>query len=68
MSVRPTTATWLSRSACRVDSLNSSPSKSNKLSKMTAVDWDEVKRLAADFQKAQLSSTLQRFVFVDITL
>ncbi|XP_048505536.1 E3 UFM1-protein ligase 1 homolog isoform X2 [Athalia rosae] len=27
---------------------------------MTAVDWDEVKRLAADFQKAQLSSTLQR--------
>ncbi|XP_043279761.1 E3 UFM1-protein ligase 1 homolog [Venturia canescens] len=27
---------------------------------MTAVDWDEVKRLAADFQKAQLSSTLQK--------
>ena len=28
--------------------------------KMTTVDWDEVKRLAADFQKAQLSSTLQK--------
>ncbi|KAG7188881.1 hypothetical protein KM043_008487 [Ampulex compressa] len=27
---------------------------------MTAVDWDEIKRLAADFQKAQLSSTLQK--------
>ena len=27
---------------------------------MTTVDWDEVKRLAADFQKAQLSSTLQK--------
>ncbi|XP_066999780.1 E3 UFM1-protein ligase 1 homolog [Anabrus simplex] len=27
---------------------------------MTAVDWDEVKRLAADFQRAQLSSTIQR--------
>ncbi|KAK0093923.1 hypothetical protein PV326_012334 [Microctonus aethiopoides] len=27
---------------------------------MSAVDWDEVKRLAADFQKAQLSSTLQK--------
>lgn len=25
-------------------------------------DWDEIKRLAADFQKAQLSSTLARFV------
>lgn len=24
-------------------------------------DWDEIKRLAADFQKAQLSSTLQRY-------
>lgn len=23
-------------------------------------DWDEIKRLAADFQKAQLSSTLAR--------
>ncbi|XP_017797542.1 PREDICTED: E3 UFM1-protein ligase 1 homolog [Habropoda laboriosa] len=27
---------------------------------MSSVDWDEVKRLAADFQKAQLSSTLQK--------
>ncbi|XP_049860331.1 E3 UFM1-protein ligase 1 homolog [Schistocerca gregaria] len=27
---------------------------------MTAVDWNEVKRLAADFQRAQLSSTVQR--------
>jgi len=27
--------------------------------KMNA-DWDEIKRLAADFQKAQLSSTLAR--------
>lgn len=27
---------------------------------MSTVDWDEVKRLAADFQKAQLSSTLQK--------
>ncbi|KAG6800351.1 E3 UFM1-protein ligase 1 [Apis mellifera caucasica] len=27
---------------------------------MTSVDWDEIKRLAADFQKAQLSSTLQK--------
>lgn len=27
---------------------------------MTAVEWDEVKRLAADFQRAQLSSTIQR--------
>ncbi|XP_015597629.1 E3 UFM1-protein ligase 1 homolog [Cephus cinctus] len=27
---------------------------------MTTVDWEEVKRLAADFQKAQLSSTLQK--------
>ncbi|XP_053998251.1 E3 UFM1-protein ligase 1 homolog [Hylaeus anthracinus] len=27
---------------------------------MTSMDWDEVKRLAADFQKAQLSSTLQK--------
>lgn len=27
---------------------------------MTAVDWDEVKRLAADFQKAQLSFSLQK--------
>ncbi|KAJ9587791.1 hypothetical protein L9F63_018774 [Diploptera punctata] len=27
---------------------------------MTAVEWDEVKRLAADFQRAQLSSTVQR--------
>lgn len=25
-------------------------------------DWDEVKRLAADFQKAQLTSTLQKYV------
>jgi len=23
-------------------------------------DWDEIKRLAADFQKAQLTSTLQK--------
>ncbi|KYM99511.1 PREDICTED: E3 UFM1-protein ligase 1 homolog [Cyphomyrmex costatus] len=28
---------------------------------MSGVDWEEVKRLAADFQKAQLSSTLQKF-------
>lgn len=28
---------------------------------MTSVDWDEIKRLAADFQKAQLSSTLQKY-------
>lgn len=28
---------------------------------MSTVDWDEVKRLAADFQKAQLSSTLQKY-------
>lgn len=34
--------------------------KNNK--NMTAVDWEEVKRLAADFQKAQLSSTLQKLV------
>ncbi|OXU20997.1 hypothetical protein TSAR_015500 [Trichomalopsis sarcophagae] len=27
---------------------------------MTTADWDEVKRLAADFQKAQLSYTLQK--------
>ncbi|XP_012221888.1 E3 UFM1-protein ligase 1 homolog [Linepithema humile] len=27
---------------------------------MTSVDWEEVKRLAADFQKAQLTSTLQK--------
>ncbi|KAL0116715.1 hypothetical protein PUN28_009966 [Cardiocondyla obscurior] len=27
---------------------------------MSNVDWEEVKRLAADFQKAQLSSTLQK--------
>ncbi|XP_033334463.2 UFM1 specific ligase 1 [Megalopta genalis] len=27
---------------------------------MNTPDWDEVKRLAADFQKAQLSSTLQK--------
>ncbi|KZC13840.1 PREDICTED: E3 UFM1-protein ligase 1 homolog [Dufourea novaeangliae] len=27
---------------------------------MSTLDWDEVKRLAADFQKAQLSSTLQK--------
>lgn len=27
-------------------------------------DWDEIKRLAADFQKAQLSSTLARFVYL----
>ncbi|XP_039305395.1 E3 UFM1-protein ligase 1 homolog [Solenopsis invicta] len=27
---------------------------------MSSVDWEEVKRLAADFQKAQLSSSLQR--------
>jgi hypothetical protein len=31
-----------------------------KLASMTAVEWDEVKRLAADFQRAQLSSTVQR--------
>lgn len=29
---------------------------------MSSVDWDEIKRLAADFQKAQLSSTLQKYV------
>ena len=28
---------------------------------MSTVDWDEIKRLAADFQKAQLSSTLQKY-------
>jgi hypothetical protein len=28
---------------------------------MTAVEWDEVKRLAADFQRAQLSSAVQRY-------
>lgn len=28
---------------------------------MTSVDWEEVKRLAADFQKAQLTSTLQKY-------
>lgn len=27
-----------------------------------AADWEEVKRLAADLQKAQLSSTLQRLI------
>ncbi|XP_020295465.1 E3 UFM1-protein ligase 1 homolog [Pseudomyrmex gracilis] len=27
---------------------------------MATVDWEEIKRLAADFQKAQLSSTLQK--------
>ncbi|XP_071455601.1 E3 UFM1-protein ligase 1 homolog [Hetaerina americana] len=27
---------------------------------MAAVDWDEIKRLAADFQRAQLSCTVQR--------
>lgn len=27
-----------------------------------SADWDEIKRLAADFQKAQLSSTVQRYV------
>ncbi|XP_032665743.1 E3 UFM1-protein ligase 1 homolog isoform X1 [Odontomachus brunneus] len=27
---------------------------------MTSVEWEEVKRLAADFQKAQLTSTLQK--------
>ncbi|XP_070149945.1 E3 UFM1-protein ligase 1 homolog [Polyergus mexicanus] len=27
---------------------------------MSSVDWEEIKRLAADFQKAQLSSTLQK--------
>lgn len=26
----------------------------------TMSDWDEIKRLAADFQKIQLSSTLQK--------
>lgn len=26
-----------------------------------STDWDEIKRLAADFQKAQLSSTAQRY-------
>lgn len=31
-----------------------------KFAIMTAVEWDEVKRLAADFQRAQLSSTVQR--------
>lgn len=25
-----------------------------------STDWDEIKRLAADFQKAQLSTTCQR--------
>jgi len=27
---------------------------------MAAADWEEIKRLAADFQRAQLSSTVQR--------
>lgn len=27
-----------------------------------SADWDEVKRLAADFQRAQLSSTVQRYL------
>lgn len=26
-----------------------------------STDWDEIKRLAADFQKAQLSTTAQRY-------
>ena len=25
-------------------------------------DWEEIKRLAADFQRAQLSSTIQKYV------
>ena len=29
---------------------------------MSSSDWEEVKRLAADFQRAQLSSTVQRYV------
>lgn len=29
-----------------------------------SADWDEIKRLAADFQKAQLTSTLQRYLLV----
>lgn len=33
---------------------------------MTSVDWEEVKRLAADFQKAQLSSTLQKYVLFSL--
>lgn len=28
---------------------------------MSSLDWDEVKRLAADFQRAQLSVTSQRY-------
>ena len=28
-----------------------------------ASDWEEIKRLAADFQKIQLSSTLQKYLF-----
>lgn len=28
--------------------------------KMAASDWDEIKRLAADFQRAQLSSTAHK--------
>jgi hypothetical protein len=27
-------------------------------------DWEEIKRLAADFQKVQLSSTSQKSVFI----
>lgn len=31
-----------------------------------ASDWEEIKRLAADFQKVQLSSTLQRYTAISI--
>lgn len=31
-----------------------------------STDWEEIKRLAADFQKAQLSSTSQRLVNINI--
>jgi len=31
---------------------------------MSNTDWDEIKRLAADLQRAQLSSTTQRYHFL----
>lgn len=33
---------------------------------MSSVDWEEVKRLAADFQRAQLGSTSLRQVHVKL--
>ncbi len=30
---------------------------------MSSSDWEEVKRLAADFQRAQLTSASQRYFF-----